>query len=92
VFSVEPAPNHPDLVQLVIETGPPGTYWMKYHEQDQTTKRFQFFIFLDNNVGNPLSCMITEFISTNGALLTFDEDLKHAYLPGEFPDQPFLRS
>jgi CubicO group peptidase (beta-lactamase class C family) len=92
VFRLAKAALRPDLVQLVVEAGPPGTYWMKYVGLDTVTMGHRFVIFLDGDAAGPPSCMITEFISTNGALLTFGADLESAAMPGEFPTQMFSRS
>ena len=96
LFELAVAPARADLVQLVVTAGPPGTYWMRYLGANATNAatntEYRFQIFLDDGAAGPPTCMITEFLSTNGALLTFDGDLNTAALPGEFPDKQFVRS
>jgi len=92
LFKLAAASVRADLVQLVVMAGPPGTYWMRYLGTDATTKEYRFQIFLDDGAAGPPTCMITEFLSTNGAVVTFSSDLKSAAMPGEFPTKQFARS
>jgi CubicO group peptidase (beta-lactamase class C family) len=93
VFKLAVASARADLVQLVVTAGPPGAYWMRYLGTDATTKEYRFHLYLDLDDGaaGPPSCMITEFLSTNGAVVTLDGDLEVAAMPGEFPTKQFIK-
>lgn len=88
-FTLQASDARSDVLQMILSGGL-GTYWLQYLKYNKQSEEYWFQTFADNSQTGP-DCMVTEFLTVNGAYLIFNQNVSTARYPGEFPEQTFFR-